>query len=823
MSSAPVLKPVDWIDTLFAKKDANNQRRCLYPETSRGGGIDGNQPVLCTHQPFSDGTSSGNYAKHLCSHVLKKHTDWRTLEKAIRQYYPKVASHNLGPSINQSSLARQFSSDESNKQSLKRSINQTDIVSQSSKPVKSQRQSTIEESTMQMRNEEFLQKMAVCFASCSWAHQIASKGEFIEMMDAYRNADIDVPGRDEVAPMIMHRKASVMKQLIKLLKSQSPKSPVTIAFDAWDNICRIHITNIMLLCKGKAYFWCSIAHTDGKADTSTVVQQLESTIRDLTAQGIVISAANADNASVNKAAFKELRKMFPSIAFLPCGAHVLQLCVQRAFKTNSRAMAVRKASKGLVSHILKNKHLRLELVNAQKREVATGRRKHVVQLVRPNLTRWSSDYFACQRLVALEHIIIYLLTQDPFELPAGYWDDVKLLGKFLKPFTVATDIIQSDSAGLLDVFIQFSTLESHCAAEAALNGALAGFAASMRDAIRMYWKKHVHEESVLSCVHLSASAVRQASFFQIHPIRSWRTWFSQWGLSYITANHSHLSECGRLPLPTLIDNFHSQAAAFDSRDGVFDTADQEVQSALDTAGDSSSNSTYIVYDARRYWNNMLPIAPELSYVALALLSINCSEASVERSFSMQADTHRLKRNRLGHLNVETEVFVKLNTLALKNVNIRKPTVHVLRAQHLDGAEADIQVLEADSAEEDSDDDILDEEVEDALEDDEFARFEVEDAEEVAEEDDEILVQPAAQSQRPVRASFGYVPSVTVQWDRFCNDFIAAHQLTADKTWKRRGLLTTLESALRDDHDLKREQVSDVKKHIDFILSNQPEQ
>jgi hypothetical protein len=201
----------------------------------------------------------------------------------------------------------------------------------------------------------------------------------------------------------------------------------------------------------------------------------------------------------------------------------------------------------------------------------------------------------------------------------------------------------------------------------------------------------------------------------------------------------------------------------------------------------------------------------------------CSEASVERSFSMQADTHRLKRNRLGHLNVETEVFVKLNTLALKNVNIRKPTVHVLRAQHLDGAEADIQVLEADSAEEDSDDDILDEEVEDALEDDEFARFEVEDAEEVAEEDDEILVQPAAQSQRPVRASFGYVPSVTVQWDRFCNDFIAAHQLTADKTWKRRGLLTTLESALRDDHDLKREQVSDVKKHIDFILSNQPEQ
>ena len=164
--------------------------------------------------------------------------------------------------MNQSSLARQFSSDESNKQSLKRSINQTDIVSQSSKPVKSQRQSTIEESTMQMRNEEFLQKMAVCFASCSWAHQIASKGEFIEMMDAYRNADIDVPGRDEVAPMIMHRKVSVMKQLIKLLKSQSPKSPVTIAFDAWDNICRIHITNIMLLCKGKAYFWCSIAHID---------------------------------------------------------------------------------------------------------------------------------------------------------------------------------------------------------------------------------------------------------------------------------------------------------------------------------------------------------------------------------------------------------------------------------------------------------------------------------------------------------------------------------------------------------------------------------
>jgi hypothetical protein len=55
----------------------------------------------------------------------------------------------------------------------------------------------------------------------------------------------------------------------------------------------------------------------------------------------------------------------------------------------------------------------------------------------------------------------------------------------------------------------------------------------------------------------------------------------------------------------------------------------------------------------------------LSIVAIAILSVSASEAAVELTFSAQGEIHRLKRNRLLNVSIESEMYIRLNEIALK--------------------------------------------------------------------------------------------------------------------------------------------------------------
>ena len=59
---------------------------------------------------------------------------------------------------------------------------------------------------------------------------------------------------------------------------------------------------------------------------------------------------------------------------------------------------------------------------------------------------------------------------------------------------------------------------------------------------------------------------------------------------------------------------------------------------------------------------------EMSVIALAMLNINPSEASVERSFSKQKFIHTPLRNSLHKETIESLMFIKVNTVALDIVD-----------------------------------------------------------------------------------------------------------------------------------------------------------
>ena len=78
------------------------------------------------------------------------------------------------------------------------------------------------------------------------------------------------------------------------------------------------------------------------------------------------------------------------------------------------------------------------------------------------------------------------------------------------------------------------------------------------------------------------------------------------------------------------------------------------------------NAKNDVQSAVTYWLNRynLTTHDELSVLALAMLNVNPSEASVERSFSKQKFIHTPLRNKLHQDTVEALMFIKVNVIAL---------------------------------------------------------------------------------------------------------------------------------------------------------------
>ena len=105
-----------------------------------------------------------------------------------------------------------------------------------------------------------------------------------------------------------------------------------------------------------------------------------------------------------------------------------------------------------------------------------------------------------------------------------------------------------------------------------------------------------------------------------------------------------------------------QWSAFQTNSGNFmPTSDEPV----------NSNTSYP--SLRMYWTDRLQFTDTemLATIALEMLAINPSEASVERSFSHQKLTHSTLRNRLADEVVEAQMFIKTNGPLLTSNDTKK--------------------------------------------------------------------------------------------------------------------------------------------------------
>lgn len=423
-----------------------------------------------------------------------------------------------------------------------------------------------------------------------------------------------------------------------------------------------------------AYYWCSIPNTYAANTAEWLSNELTPRLQDIVAQGIRFVALVADNEAVNGALFDRLVTPFPFLIRIPCAAHTIQLVV-RQIMALKRFKKTLDALHAIISGFEKQKAERVRLRTLQQSAGAA----HEYVLVKPNDTRWNSTLYAAERLILLRAFVNIIFPQ-----PDSFWTDLAALVAFLKPFQVATDAIQRDTATLFHVFEQFSMLLKHISRSAPQ------FTASVTDraaaALKQRWNSQVNQPATIACALLCMDA--DLSEVSDSVIDEAKRFIIIFGASYLRFYKLTDQED-----PVVLEGeLVHQLSCFIGRRDRFDAIDALIASARARCAAQS-----VPFNPLDIWD-MHSI--ELSRVAKALLSITASEASVERSFSAQDSIHTKKRNRLLDDSVQKEMFVKFNTRALnreQHWQLHSATIDLSPdAEFFSAALSDAEVSDADS-------------------------------------------------------------------------------------------------------------------------------
>jgi hypothetical protein len=297
-------------------------------------------------------------------------------------------------------------------------------------------QRTIHESFQQANNPLVAPLAAKLWAKYGLPHRLADAKEMKELLLAFRAATCPPPSKHIVRAAQTALAADLRGSVLAKLKSYSISSPICIAIDGWTNTRSHKVTNVLCLCGGQAYYWCSIVNRYDKNTADWLLTPISTAINTLKDMGIRITALVADNETVNGKLYRLLHPIFPFLLLSPCAAHTVQLCVNHSMKVDgihdvmiTMEQVIRQFRKGKQA-----KARRQQLAGLQRESVGEN---SIKALVIPCDTRWSSHRAAGVRLLELQHFIRVCNLRTPAE--DSFWPMLKELMDFLRPFQVATD------------------------------------------------------------------------------------------------------------------------------------------------------------------------------------------------------------------------------------------------------------------------------------------------------------------------------------------------------------------------------------------------
>ena len=234
----------------------------------------------------------------------------------------------------------------------------------------------------------------------------------------------------------------------------------------------------------------------------------------------------------------------------------------------------------------------------------------MLQLLKPCDTPWSSMLISAERALLLRDcieptipkVIVNLAEREsqPYHeivfTADSFWKPLQDIVTFLKPFQVATDVVQSDQACLMDVYEQFVKLADHVG-KLPESSALSAAKQPALAIIVKEWDTHVNEEAVIASAILSFHPHVSTTFFRSSLARA-QQWCFTCGAKFLAhfklSKHTDEGKINRV--------LAQQFSDLISTSGVFSDIEEHKHSMRHeqlSAKDQSSEHT--TWDARPVW------------------------------------------------------------------------------------------------------------------------------------------------------------------------------------------------------------------------------
>jgi hypothetical protein len=681
--------------------------------------------------------------------------------------------------------------------------------------------------------EELSEATALCFAMhdwpISWTESPYVKQLLVSFAKAY-NARLvtQLDGRVKIGEQQQLLADKIDNDVVTRMRIST--SPVVLCHDGWRNINGMHVINLLAHTSSGTFLVASHVCESGRQTAEVIFAFLQREIDSLIEKGVTVAALVADNASVNGAVNRLIEQNYRWMLPLPCASHTLQLCILRMFDEDMVAERLRATCKRIYSTIANSGPLLAEFLRVQ-----SGKPKH---LHKPQRTRWSSFRLSFESILHCENAVTFVLAsslatpaarQLGSELDQAFWDQLKMMTEFLRAFSIASDIIQSDHAGLLDVHMQFQSLTQHVKrAPRALSHA----ASIMRRAMSHHWNTHVDQQAVFMAAKFSCEErLEQSELFSDRIKISAPKWFFQWAAELCKHNHGQKSlAADPLDATEVANQIEAQYDLFVADAFPY----HDVRATIIAARPVSTNADQLFapFNVLPMWRRLLDIKQirDFAYAIISLLSLNCSEASVERSFSQQKLTHSLLTNRKAPATVSRQLKIKWNERELAKRDQRM--MHAMRSvreyseQKVDESEPNADEHEDEEEENDAD-----------------LNLEQSSDDESSESETEAVPSSQAGSGRgrgresragsqvgavrvvaEQRSRHGWttVHRITAELDCFCKQYIASNALSWPRPF-RRGGAKRLREVFESDPSMSREQFTDVQAHLISLLMQQHRQ
>ena len=444
-------------------------------------------------------------------------------------------------------------------------------------------------------DKEELFELAATFALNSLPHSLIDEPHFRKILKTPVSSGLLREAIIDLAEKLSH---DVLKQL--------RGRPTTICIDGWTNVVGEKTTNVLLVADGAAYYWSSIViHEENTADN--ICRELRPIIQKLLDEGVRVIAVTGDNENLMKATQTKLVGSFPFLIKIGCCAHVVQLMLKKRAESEPLKSAFEKIQ-DILHRFSSNKALRSQVYSLlcsclistdnvlQLLKTQRSNKKQPKKLVRIAETRWTSYLLAIDRIILLKPELSYILSLSP-----SYWEDIEKSRKIVAPFHAFSKAIEKDDATLLDASNAFKALKTKTSSKE-----------EEKEVIQLYIDRHCNSEVMQAAELLSFMTRDSENCFDF---------IVDWGCTYLAK------------FDIAVDNTYNllteQLGKFVARNPPF----HRIPDLKSKSGKPS-----------HVWGRLIGQAPELCEVALALLTIACTESCVERSFSAQKRVHTETRS-----------------------------------------------------------------------------------------------------------------------------------------------------------------------------------